>query len=823
MLNKILVIILLIISFNAISQTPSEITYIYNARQKTYDAVWKRQSIVDLSSSGVSGATSYLESVKSITTEALAVAADSNRYIASANGATWIKDRIYQYNGATWTETTPTSGQATLVVDSVKWFVYTTVWTGQSTPSSWATSGTNIFNTNTGNVGIGTVNPIYKLEVDGDFSCKNTLYVDGVSITRYYGLFDNNQWGIGNGYALWRVNPTRSHITFSNYTTNSYSLDLHSGSTLGGRIRLFTKNTERLGIDSTGLITISNKTVGTSDSILVRESNAIKYRTDILDKGDTTSLVATQYDISTKADKSTTLTINGIGYDLSTNRSWTISAASPQVNQILVKRLAKADTVITNIDLIANNTLFPDADSVQFYLYGNFTATVNLFNNYTKVYAGDAIITRTSANAGRLIDRNNTANGYMWWDGGSITSYAECYRTVANCKDKFQPKYAVTTNADAVVLGGCVGGVTAINVIIGKQGGTIKSTGGNGVLTCKVDNSYFYGSFISTNTYAFQFQNTDASTGNWFDVDTINNATVNQVAFYCNEANGIKYFKAKSVVAKVGYTALQLSSNATKGVYIDYVSGIINNGGQTQINSNFNIGKWDNAGGVSRYGFIINGGIINIDNSNVFTWDGNLIPIYVFNSNIINVTRTTANYDIGDTWHSSFEFNCKKLNIIANGFWIYSPSVVYNNCEINHNGSPTSFSRGLVYSTGTVKFNNCTFNQNQTTGSNWFGIYGIASAGGTIISKNSTYRNLYNNSGAYFFRSANTSDNLIINNCSFFQTNVSAAVHDGVGTAVNLWLYNNSYTNSSTPFVTTPTMKTTLNSGNMSNEATNVY
>lgn len=37
-----------------------------------------------------------------------------------------------------------------------------------STMAQWSTSSTNIYNTNSGNVGIGTISPSEKLDVNGD-------------------------------------------------------------------------------------------------------------------------------------------------------------------------------------------------------------------------------------------------------------------------------------------------------------------------------------------------------------------------------------------------------------------------------------------------------------------------------------------------------------------------------------------------------------------------------------------------------------------------------------------------------------------------------
>lgn len=48
-----------------------------------------------------------LDPVLSTTTQAAAVQTTGNRYIASANGATWVINRIYEWDGAAWIETIP--------------------------------------------------------------------------------------------------------------------------------------------------------------------------------------------------------------------------------------------------------------------------------------------------------------------------------------------------------------------------------------------------------------------------------------------------------------------------------------------------------------------------------------------------------------------------------------------------------------------------------------------------------------------------------------------------------------------------------------------
>ena len=48
--------------------------------------------------------------------------------------------------------------------------------------SQWTTNGNNINNTNTGNVGIGTANPNFKLEVNGEINATG-VRINGAPIT----------------------------------------------------------------------------------------------------------------------------------------------------------------------------------------------------------------------------------------------------------------------------------------------------------------------------------------------------------------------------------------------------------------------------------------------------------------------------------------------------------------------------------------------------------------------------------------------------------------------------------------------------------------
>jgi hypothetical protein len=86
--------------------------------------------------------------------------------------------------------------------------------------AQWTTSGTNIYNTNTGSVGIGTVNPITKLHVDnGAITVSGNNPYGGPQIVLGPAPSNNNAWSIESmtsGLNFWRP-ALNGQANFGNY------------------------------------------------------------------------------------------------------------------------------------------------------------------------------------------------------------------------------------------------------------------------------------------------------------------------------------------------------------------------------------------------------------------------------------------------------------------------------------------------------------------------------------------------------------------------------------------------------------------------------
>jgi hypothetical protein len=125
-----------------------------------------------------------------------------------------------------------------------------TAWTDLNSGASnnWSVSGNNIYSSNTGNVGIGTTTPDYKLKVSGsiygnDGTMANSLLVGGTTSTGY------KLSVIDGSVAVY--NSTDDKIWTMNYSSSGNTLNFNEGGT-----------TPRLSIQNGGLVGIGTTTPG---------------------------------------------------------------------------------------------------------------------------------------------------------------------------------------------------------------------------------------------------------------------------------------------------------------------------------------------------------------------------------------------------------------------------------------------------------------------------------------------------------------------------------------------------------------------------------
>lgn len=123
--------------------------------------------------------------------------------------------------------------------------------------NSWTTSGSNIYNSNTGNVGVGVTNPVQKLHVSGkvvvkpDFGTPNSPTADAVaSFDREVGAVAINLFTSSNNTASVYFGDT---TTISSGAIKYY---VHSGIPTTQQMDFFVNNTKNLSITGTGTVDV---------------------------------------------------------------------------------------------------------------------------------------------------------------------------------------------------------------------------------------------------------------------------------------------------------------------------------------------------------------------------------------------------------------------------------------------------------------------------------------------------------------------------------------------------------------------------------------
>jgi len=115
------------------------------------------------------------------------------------------------------TETDPTGGTNYTISGTSQFLsVPYALYSGDTTTNNWGTSGTSIYNKNTGNVGIGTQTPAEKLEIAGKTKTTNLQITSAAGVGKIL-----TSDGVGN--ALWTT-PVASGVVNQQYETNAYNL-----------------------------------------------------------------------------------------------------------------------------------------------------------------------------------------------------------------------------------------------------------------------------------------------------------------------------------------------------------------------------------------------------------------------------------------------------------------------------------------------------------------------------------------------------------------------------------------------------------------------
>lgn len=134
--------------------------------------------------------------------------------------------------------------------------------------AQWTTSGTNIYNSNTGNVGVGTNAPAYKLHVVGGdtFLASRVLWIRSTAASDAWAFLFND--GTAGG-AYYSANNTRPNAGYFVDATRRWYMGLWGDTTF--RIQDFTTGTDRITVTTAGLITLNG-------NVTVNGNIAAKYQ-----------------------------------------------------------------------------------------------------------------------------------------------------------------------------------------------------------------------------------------------------------------------------------------------------------------------------------------------------------------------------------------------------------------------------------------------------------------------------------------------------------------------------------------------------------------
>jgi len=218
--NKIRVVFLVLavcFIFSAKAQVPQKMSYQAVIRDAsnaliTNTSVGLRISILQGSSTGLAV---YIETQTATT--------NANGLVTLEIGAGTVVRGIF--SSIAWgtntyfikTETDPKGGTNYTISGTSQFLsVPYALFASDTATNNWGTSGTSIYNNNTGNVGIGTQAPVEKLEIAGKTKTTNLQITSAAGIGKI--LISD-----GAGNALWTT-PVTSGIVNQQYETSAYNL-----------------------------------------------------------------------------------------------------------------------------------------------------------------------------------------------------------------------------------------------------------------------------------------------------------------------------------------------------------------------------------------------------------------------------------------------------------------------------------------------------------------------------------------------------------------------------------------------------------------------
>jgi hypothetical protein len=364
--------------------------------------------------------------------------------------------------------------------------------------SKWKFSGVNIYNKNTGNVGIGNTNPTYKLDVTGKFRVSDSLIANSAQITSLLSGSTSDSVVVANPTTglLKRINASSLSALAMKYTDTAamllpYMRDADTTSMLTNYINAanngLTKSgkTVQLGGNLTSATTITNNsntltfatggsalnitglTAGaTTDSLLTINTTTGKINrvtSSILNKNDSTTasnglnLVGKDVRLggaltgatSITTTGTNTLAITGLTSGSITTDSLMVSTAAGVVKQVSANQLNKIDSTT------ANNGLTLTGKNIQ--LGGNLTSATTITNNtntLTFATAGSAL-NITGLTAGATTDSLLTINTTT----GKINRVTS---SILNKNDSTTASNGLNLVGKDVRLGGALTGATSI-------------------------------------------------------------------------------------------------------------------------------------------------------------------------------------------------------------------------------------------------------------------------------------------------------------------------------------------------------------------------